>query len=72
MLELPKKKIVLSNYHPLACLQLNRGDEGSFMFGMWRANATMISLSGYSALNHGHCHPEDSLEYLLSRPQTLQ
>ncbi|MEJ7679903.1 MAG: aminotransferase class III-fold pyridoxal phosphate-dependent enzyme [Segetibacter sp.] len=27
------------------------------MCGMWKENVIMIFLSGYSAVNQGHCHP---------------
>jgi len=53
-LELEEKNSA-HNYHPIPVV-LNRG-EGVYVWDV-EGNRYYDFLSGYSALNHGHCHPE--------------
>jgi ornithine--oxo-acid transaminase len=65
-LELEEKNSA-HNYHPLPVV-LNRG-EGVYVWDV-EGNRYYDFLSGYSALNHGHCHPE-IVKVFTEQAQTL-
>jgi ornithine--oxo-acid transaminase len=65
-LELEEKNSA-HNYHPIPVV-LNRG-EGVYVWDV-EGNRYYDFLSGYSALNHGHCHPE-IVKVFTEQAQTL-
>jgi ornithine--oxo-acid transaminase len=62
-----EEKYSAHNYHPIPAV-INRG-EGVFVWDV-EGNRYYDFLSGYSALNHGHCHPK-IVKAFIEQAQTL-